>query len=224
MPTTCCTAPAPSRPSRRPPTDMAARRADVLVRRTCPTWWPRTGRRAAGLRLLQLVQAAPGLPLLGRGLDLPAPTTLAGRGSARALLAALSRRRRSGRRAQADRGDRRLGQRRFHRRAPRARASRQVGVLKACGWKFGDWRDVVLMEKAAGRRHAPRPKPFAMKNKTLAAWLAFLGGPLGLHRFYLHGWSTCSGWLLPIPTALGPLRHRAGATSLRRGRPVELGH
>ena len=26
-----------------------------------------------------------------------------------------------------------------------------------------------------------------MKNKTLAAWLTFLGGPLGLHRFYLHG-------------------------------------
>ncbi len=26
-----------------------------------------------------------------------------------------------------------------------------------------------------------------MKNKTLAAWLALIGGPLGLHRFYLHG-------------------------------------
>ncbi|MFO1212089.1 MAG: NINE protein, partial [Paenacidovorax caeni] len=24
-----------------------------------------------------------------------------------------------------------------------------------------------------------------MKSKTLATWLAFLGGPLGLHRFYL---------------------------------------
>jgi hypothetical protein len=42
-----------------------------------------------------------------------------------------------------------------------------------------------------------------MKNKTLAAWLAFLGGPLGLHRFYLHGWLDMMGWLLPIPTALG---------------------
>ena len=42
-----------------------------------------------------------------------------------------------------------------------------------------------------------------MKNKTLAAWLAFLGGPLGLHRFYLFGiWDTL-GWLLPIPTAMG---------------------
>ncbi len=42
-----------------------------------------------------------------------------------------------------------------------------------------------------------------MKNKTLAAWLAFLGGPLGLHRFYLHGLGDFLGWLLPIPTALG---------------------
>ncbi len=43
----------------------------------------------------------------------------------------------------------------------------------------------------------------SMKNKTLAAWLAFLGGPLGLHRFYLHGLGDLWGWALPIPTALG---------------------
>ncbi|MDY0106529.1 MAG: hypothetical protein RBS27_07650 [Giesbergeria sp.] len=42
-----------------------------------------------------------------------------------------------------------------------------------------------------------------MKNKTVAAWLAFVGGPLGLHRFYLHGLADPLGWLLPIPTALG---------------------
>lgn len=42
-----------------------------------------------------------------------------------------------------------------------------------------------------------------MKSKTLAAWLAFLGGPLGLHRFYLHGPGDLWGWLSPIPTALG---------------------
>lgn len=42
-----------------------------------------------------------------------------------------------------------------------------------------------------------------MKNKTAAAWLAFLGGPLGLHRFYLHGLGDLAGWALPIPTALG---------------------
>jgi hypothetical protein len=42
-----------------------------------------------------------------------------------------------------------------------------------------------------------------IKNKTVAAWLAFLGGPLGLHRFYLHGLGDLIGWALPIPTALG---------------------
>ena len=42
-----------------------------------------------------------------------------------------------------------------------------------------------------------------MKNKTLATWLAFLGGPLGLHRFYLHGPGDLLAWALPIPTALG---------------------
>lgn len=42
-----------------------------------------------------------------------------------------------------------------------------------------------------------------MKNKTLAAWLTFLGGPLGLHRFYLFGTRDVWAWLLPLPTALG---------------------
>ncbi len=42
-----------------------------------------------------------------------------------------------------------------------------------------------------------------MKNKTLAAWLAFLGGPIGLHRFYLRGFTDLLGWLLWIPTLLG---------------------
>ena len=42
-----------------------------------------------------------------------------------------------------------------------------------------------------------------MKNKTLSAWLTLLGGPLGLHRFYLFGKADALGWLLPIPTALG---------------------
>jgi hypothetical protein len=42
-----------------------------------------------------------------------------------------------------------------------------------------------------------------MKRKTLAAWLAFLGGPLGLHRFYLHGIGDLLGWVLPLLTATG---------------------
>jgi hypothetical protein len=42
-----------------------------------------------------------------------------------------------------------------------------------------------------------------MKNKTLAVWLTLFGGPLGLHRFYLRGFTDIFGWLLPIPTAMG---------------------
>ncbi|TSE34626.1 TM2 domain-containing protein [Tepidimonas charontis] len=41
------------------------------------------------------------------------------------------------------------------------------------------------------------------RNKTVAAWLAFLTGPLGGHRFYLYGWSDTWGWAHAIPTALG---------------------
>lgn len=42
-----------------------------------------------------------------------------------------------------------------------------------------------------------------MKHKTTATWLAFLGGPLGLHRFYLRGPTDLWAWLLPVPTAVG---------------------
>ncbi len=42
-----------------------------------------------------------------------------------------------------------------------------------------------------------------MKNKTLATWLALVGGPLGLHRFYLRGARDVLGWLLPVPSLLG---------------------
>lgn len=33
------------------------------------------------------------------------------------------------------------------------------------------------------------------KNKTLATLLAFGAGAVGLHRFYLYGWSDKFGWL-----------------------------
>ncbi|KAF1065489.1 GNAT family N-acetyltransferase [Variovorax sp.] len=34
----------------------------------------------------------------------------------------------------------------------------QVGVLKDCGWKFGQWRDVVLMEKTIGEGSSTHPE------------------------------------------------------------------
>jgi L-amino acid N-acyltransferase YncA len=30
----------------------------------------------------------------------------------------------------------------------------QIGVVKSCGWKFGQWRDIVLMEKTLGEGDA----------------------------------------------------------------------
>lgn len=42
-----------------------------------------------------------------------------------------------------------------------------------------------------------------MKNKTTAAWLALLGGGLGLHRFYLHGGRDPLGYALWLPSFLG---------------------
>jgi len=41
------------------------------------------------------------------------------------------------------------------------------------------------------------------KSKTLATWLALLGGSLGLHRFYLHGGRDVLAWLHPLPTLAG---------------------
>lgn len=47
------------------------------------------------------------------------------------------------------------------------------------------------------------PSNTRRKSKTLATWLAFLGGALGLHRFYLHGLGDKLGWLLWLPTLMG---------------------
>jgi hypothetical protein len=43
----------------------------------------------------------------------------------------------------------------------------------------------------------------AYKSKTLATWAALLSGPIGGHRFYLHGLSDPWGWLHAIPTLVG---------------------
>ena len=42
-----------------------------------------------------------------------------------------------------------------------------------------------------------------MKSKTLATWLAVVGGSVGLHRFSLFGWRDRVGWLHPWPALLG---------------------
>src|SRR5690606_31275326 len=49
--------------------------------------------------------------------------------------------------------------------------------------------------------NAPSSHPY--KSKTLAAWIALIGGSLGLHRFYLRGFKDTWGWLHPWPTLMG---------------------
>ena len=42
-----------------------------------------------------------------------------------------------------------------------------------------------------------------IRSKTVATWLALLGGTLGLHRLYLKGLGNVWGWLHLLPTTLG---------------------
>jgi L-amino acid N-acyltransferase YncA len=41
----------------------------------------------------------------------------------------------------------------------RALGFSQVGVFKSCGWKFGRWLDIVLMEKSLGEGDTTPPEP-----------------------------------------------------------------
>ena len=41
------------------------------------------------------------------------------------------------------------------------------------------------------------------KSKTLATWIALVGGSVGLHRFYLHGFRDWLGWLFVWPSLVG---------------------
>jgi glycerol uptake facilitator-like aquaporin len=51
---------------------------------------------------------------------------------------------------------------------------------------------------------APRaPAGASRKSKTVATWLAFALGSLGMHRFYLHGPRDLWAWLHPWPTLAG---------------------
>jgi hypothetical protein len=41
------------------------------------------------------------------------------------------------------------------------------------------------------------------KSKTLATWIALVGGATGLHRFYLHGFRDPWAWLFVAPSLVG---------------------
>lgn len=43
----------------------------------------------------------------------------------------------------------------------------------------------------------------SIKNKTIATWLAFIFGQLGLHRFYLFSFKDKLAWLHPLISSIG---------------------
>ncbi len=54
-----------------------------------------------------------------------------------------------------------------------------------------------------GEPQATPAAPAHYKYKTVAAWLAVIGGTLGLHRLYLRGWGDRLAWLHLVPALLG---------------------
>lgn len=66
------------------------------------------------------------------------------------------------------------------------------------------WRLVHSTYLPAQRTPQPMSTPHARyRSKTLATWLAVMGGTLGLHRLYLKGVKDPLGWLHLPPTLLG---------------------
>jgi len=141
-----------------PPTeaDMAARRADVLGRGLpylvaeqdgqvlgfayCNWFKPRPAYRFSAEDSIYVADAARGMGL-GRQL-LGALCDAAEGAGVRKLLAVIG--------DSANQGS--IG---VHRSA----GFTQIGVMRSVGWKFGAWRDVVLMEKPLGDGDATPPEP-----------------------------------------------------------------
>jgi len=141
-----------------PPTamDMAARRADVLSKKLpyliaegdggrvlgfayCNWFKPRPAYRYSAEDSIYLADAARGQGLGARLLE--ALEQAAETVGVRKLIAVI--------------GDSaNLGSVGVH----RTRGFAHVGVLKDCGWKFGAWRDVVLMDKILGPGSSTAPE------------------------------------------------------------------
>jgi L-amino acid N-acyltransferase YncA len=140
-----------------PPTDadMAARRADVLAK-GLPWLVAEEGGRVLGYAYCQWFKPRPAYRFSAEDSIYLHPDA-AGKGLGKQLLAELAR--------QADAaGVRKLiavigdsanaGSIGVH----RALGFTAVGTIASCGWKFGRWLDIVLMEKALGAGDATPPE------------------------------------------------------------------
>ncbi|MBS77079.1 GNAT family N-acetyltransferase [Variovorax sp.] len=137
------------------PTEMAARRADVLGKGLpylvaerdgellgfayCNWFKPRPAYRYSAEDSIYLAEAARGQGLGARLLA--ALSEAAEAAGVRKLIAVIG--------DSANAGS--IG-------VHRGQGFTQVGVLKDCGWKFGQWRDVVLMEKSIGAGSSTHPE------------------------------------------------------------------
>ena len=127
--------------------DMTKRREDVLTK-GLPYLVATEANQVIGYAYCNWFKPRPAYRFSAEDSIYMAPSAL-GQGRGRALLAELA--------AQAERAGVRkliavigdsanLGSVRVHQSLGFA----HVGVLKSCGWKFNQWRDVVLMDKALG--------------------------------------------------------------------------
>ena len=137
------------------PTDMAARRADVLSKNLpylvaeregqilgfayCNWFKPRPAYRFSAEDSIYVADAARGQ---GVGIQLLAALEQAAEAvGVRKLIAVIG--------DSANAGS--VG---VHRK----QGFSHVGTIKDCGWKFGEWRDIVLMEKVVGAGSTTRPE------------------------------------------------------------------
>ena len=137
------------------PSDMAARRADVLGKKL-PYLVAEENSEVLGFAYCNWFKPRPAYRFSAED-SIYMSESARGKGLGAKLLAALSR-------AAEAAGVRKLiavigdsanaGSIGVH----RSQGFTHVGVLKDCGWKFGEWRDVVLMEKVLGEGSTTKPE------------------------------------------------------------------
>ena len=139
-------------------TDMAARRADVLSK-GLPYLVAEEGGKVLGFAYCQWFKPRPAYRFSAEDSIYLHPDA-AGKGLGKALLAELARQAEAVgiRKLIAVIGDsNNLGSVGVH----RSLGFTPVGSFKSCGWKFGKWLDIVLMEKTLGEGDTTPPEPAA---------------------------------------------------------------
>jgi L-amino acid N-acyltransferase YncA len=138
--------------------DMAARRADVLAK-GLPYLVAENDGRVIGFAYCQWFKPRPAYRFSAEDSIYLHPDA-AGKGLGKRLLAELERQAEAAgiRKLIAVIGDsNNAGSVGVH----RAAGFTTVGTLRSCGWKFGKWLDIVLMEKTLGEGDTTPPEPRA---------------------------------------------------------------